>query len=369
MSFSVRPATPDDNQAILDLLARNYQPGRVQLAFERYPDYFHGAGVTCEKPDVYVLESDTSDGETPSRIVGVFNLGCRRVFVNRESKQVRYAHDLRLDHAVRGSEALAICYRYGRELMAEDEWMQAVILSENAAYLASISKTREGMPDMYPAGEIETSLITGVRARSVKDTGLDIRPASRADVPAMQAFVEREGSRRQFFPHYQFEAMFGGNDYYRDLRINQFWLAFRDGRLVGMVGTWDQKGFRQSRVVGYQRGLALARPAYNAWRWVGGGLRLPAVGDCFHYLMLHSILVENAEEEVLAVLLQRLHKSFGRYYDALICGFFADDPLSHVPARFQRTLLKSRHFLMNWTDDPRPTLDNSLIPYADVARL
>ncbi|MGP4843475.1 hypothetical protein ACTXGQ_05035 [Marinobacter sp. 1Y8] len=369
MSFSVRPATPGDNAAILDLLARNHQPGRVQLAFERYPDYFHGAGVTCETPDVYVLELHAPDDPAPVRIVGVFNIGSRRVFVNGESKQVRYAHDLRLDHAVRGGEALATCYRYGRELMAEEEWMQTVILSENAAYLDSVSKTREGMPDMYPAGEIETSLITGGGARSVIEAELEIRPASRADVPVMQAFVEREGSRRQFFPHYCFELMLNGDDYYRGLRINQFWLAFRGDHLVGMVGVWDQKDFRQTRVAGYQRGLALARPAHNAWCRVGGGLRLPAVGDCFHYLMLHSILVENSEETVCLALLQRLQKSFGRYYDALICGFFTDDPLNRVPARFQRMLLKSRHFLMNWTDDPRPSLDASRIPYADVARL
>lgn len=369
MSFSVRSATPGDNQAILALLQRNHQPGKVRLAFERYPDYFHGAGVTCEKPDVYVLESQLSAGKEAAPIVGVFNLGHRRIFVNGEFRQVRYAHDLRLDHSVRGSEALATCYRYGRDLMAQDEWMQAVILAENAPYLAAVRKSREGMPNFYPAGDIETSLITGVRSRSVTDNALEIRPASSADVPEMQAFVDREGRKRQYFPHYQFESLQDGTAYYRDLRIDQFWLAFRAGRLVGMVGIWDQKGFRQSRVVGYQRGLALARPAYNAWCRVGGGLRLPAAGDCFQYLTLHSILCEAGDSDVFASLLRRLHARFGAYYDALVCGFFTNDPLSSVPGQFQRRVLKSRHFLLNWADDPRPALNDTLVPYADVARL
>lgn len=369
MSFFVRPATSEDNDSILELLNRNYQPGRVQLAFERQPDYFHSASVTCEVPDVYVLESPKQRADGAATVAGVFNLGHRQVFVNGEPRNVRYAHDLRLDNNVRGGSALAACYRHGKEMMADGEWMQAVILAENASFLSSVSRSREGMPDLYSTGDIETYLLTGIRSPARDDSALTIRAATRADASVMQAFIDKEGRKRQFFPHYQIGALLDGAPYYRDLKINQFWLLFRGEELVAMAGIWDQKEFKQSRVVGYSSGLSLARPVYNAWRLIGNGLRLPSVGSCFEYLMVHSILVKGNEPAFLESLLHRLQRSYGPYYDALVCGFFTSDPLRKSVDRFQRRVLGSRHFLLSWDGDPRPELDDSLLPYVDVARL
>src|SRR5690606_33166853 len=51
-AYRVREARQDDNEGILQLLADNPQPGPVNLAFERSPDYFHGASVSSFDPAV-----------------------------------------------------------------------------------------------------------------------------------------------------------------------------------------------------------------------------------------------------------------------------------------------------------------------------
>ena len=50
----VRPARPEDNPALLDLLRRTPQMGSVTLTFEREADFFSGARVACEVPRVLV---------------------------------------------------------------------------------------------------------------------------------------------------------------------------------------------------------------------------------------------------------------------------------------------------------------------------
>lgn len=366
MTLRVRPAESSDNPGILSLLAGNPQPGAIRLAFERYPDYFHGAGVSCETPAVHVVEPEGEGGR--GTVLGIFNVGARTLFVNGHPQPVRYAHDLRLDPCVRGGEALKACYDQAHASLEGAQPMQAVILADNAPYLTSVSRGRSGMPGFYPTGDIETSLITGRRSgRRASPAGLTIRPANPGDSERLQAFLDDEGSRRQFCPRYSVEALERGDAYYRGLSLTDYWLALDGDRIEGVVGVWDQKAFRQSRVVGYHPAIRAARPLYNAWSRLTGGMRLPPAGSCFQYLMLHTVLVRQHQPEVLEALLDVLLAHYRPAYDALVAGFFKSDPLAAVPAQYRRRVLRSRHFLMGWEGDPRSELDDR-IPYAEVAR-
>lgn len=367
MSLRVRPAEASDNPGILSLLAGNPQPGAIRLAFERSPDYFHGAGVSCETPAVHVVEPEGERGQ--GRVLGVFNVGARTLFVNGRPQPVRYAHDLRLDPSVRGGKALKACYDQAYASRARQEPMQAVILADNAPYLASVSRGRPGMPGFYPTGDIETSLITGRRSgRRGPSTGLTIRRAESGDGERLQSFLDDEGSRRQFCPRYSVAALEGGDAYYRGLSLTDYWLALDGDRIEGVVGVWDQKAFRQSRVVGYHPAVRAARPFYNAWSRLTGGMRLPPAGSCFQYLVLHTVLIRQHRAAVLEPLLDTLLEHYRPAYDALVAGFFQSDPLAGVPAQYRRRVLRSRHFLMGWDEDPSGALDDR-IPYAEVARL
>lgn len=368
MSFSLRPAAREDNPAILALLARNAQPGQVSLAFERKPDYFHGAHISCEQPDVYVLEHADADPTDPGRVCGVFNIGSRTVYVDGEPQCVRYAHDLRLDAPVRGGKALFACYSILPGILQPGEWMQGVILADNGHFLASTSKPRPGMPKVHGAGIIETSLIFGRPSRRSSPQGLEIRQAKRTDFAAMQAFVDREGRKRQFFPRYQFSEL-GANPYYRALEPSSYSLVFRQGELIAIAGVWDQSGFRQTRVVGYSPLLRVVRPFYNAWGKVSGGMALPATGGCFSYLMMHTLLVRDQDPAIFRPLLDYMLRAYGPYYDALVCGLFTDDPLMQTLGRYRRRSLQSCHFLITQSHEDRPALNPDLPPYVDVARL
>nr|WP_281502164.1 hypothetical protein [Alcanivorax sp. S6407] len=340
------------------------QQGAVTLNFERRPDYFRGAKVTCEEPDIWVAEpTGEQDG-----LGAIVNVGWRNLWINGEVKRVRYAHDLRIAPQSRNGRVLHRISRHIRKLLAEGEWMQTTILSDNDTSLSTVASGRAGLPVYYPAGTIETSMLyTRPRApRAPAD--VTIRQTGEDDLPAIAALLARVGKEKQFFPSWDL-ARLRGDDYCYGLKPDNFLGLWVRGELKGVVGFWDQKSIKQTRVLGYARGLGLMRHLYNSHSVLRGGMRLPAPGGILSYLTLHSVAVEDDDPELLRLLLEHAISFFHGRYDALVCGFFSHDPLARVPARYRRRVLLSEHFLMSFDGDPREQIDSERPWYVEVARL
>lgn len=363
MSYRIRPACDQDNGAILALLQGTPQHGAVTLNFERHPDYFRGAQVTCEQPDVWVAEPKGGAGE----LGAVYNVGWRHLWVNGEVKPIRYAHDLRIAPQFRNGLVLHRLFRQLRKQLSEGEWMQTTVLRDNEASLGSVASGRAGLPTYYPHGTIETSLVY-TRARHQRlPKDVQIRQTGEADLPAMAALLQREGASKQFFPYWDVSRV-RGDAYCYGLNPESFLGLWVKGQLKGVLGFWDQQGIKQTRVLGYARGLRFLRHLYNTHSVLRGGMKLPAPGGILSYLTLHSVVVEDNQPDLLRLLLDHAVDRFHGRYDALVCGFFAQDPLATVPARYRRRLLLSDHFLVSYDGDPREQLDDRL-PYVEVARL
>ncbi|MED5238887.1 MAG: hypothetical protein VX379_04850 [Pseudomonadota bacterium] len=364
MSYRIRPASEQDNDAILALLQGTPQHGAVTLNFERQPDYFRGARVTCEKPDIWVAEPI---GEQ-SGLGAIFNIGWRHLWVNGEVRWVRYAHDLRIAPASRNGMVLHRISRHIRKLLAEGEWMQTTVLSDNEMSLSTVASGRAGLPVYYPAGTIETSMLY-TRAKALRaPADVTIRQTGEADLPAIAALLNRVGKEKQFFPCWDVDRV-RGDDYCFGLNPGNFLGLWVGQELKGVLGFWDQKSIKQTRVLGYARGMGLMRHLYNSHSLIRGGMRLPAPGGVLSYLTLHSVAVEDDNPELLRLLFDHAIGFFHGRYDALVCGFFSQDPLAAVAARYRRRLLLSEHFLMSYDGDPRDQLDNHRQWYVEVARL
>lgn len=365
MSASIRPATAGDGAQILDLIRRTPQHGLLTLNFERDPDFFLGARVSCEDPDVWVAEDD----DAPGRIVAVINIGWRTVYVDGVPRRVRYGHDLRIDPAFRGGMLLHRIFRRLKKELAPGEWMQTVILDGNDVSLSTVGSGRAGMPTYYPDGTIETHLLftAGRRHLRVADD-LQVRRATAGDLAAMQAFLDREGAQRRYFPRLDLERLHAGDPYYAGLVPENFLLAFDGDVLAGMLGDWDQKAFKRTRVIDYPGPLRWVRHGYNAVSAIAGGMHLPAAGECFRYRSLHTVCVRQDDPRVFRALLDRALAD-NRDCDALVCGFFAGDPLATALQHYRRRTMRSLHFLVCYDGDPRPGPGTARAPYIDVARL
>lgn len=366
MSAYFRQAGAADGPRILELIRRTPQRGQIVLNFERDPDFFLGAAVSCEQPEVWVADSRSKPGE----VATVYSMGQRPVYLNGKVTPLRYGSDLRVDPGSRGSTMLVRVAKQFRQSLAEHEFMQTVILEGNDASLSTVASGRAGLPVYYPCGEIETSMVYTRQRRCRPLASLQLRRATAADIPLLQAFYDREAARHQFAPAYRFAGLLDGTGYFQGLKPENFVLACAagSGELLGMAADWDQSGFKKTRVLAYPGALRWIRPAYNLAARVFGGLQLPASGDCFRYRSVHTVMIANDDGAVFDALLDRLLAD-NRDCDAVIVGFFAGHPLATRLAGRRRRLMKSRHFLVSFDGDPRPGLDPGLPPYIDVARL
>lgn len=350
-AIRVRPARPEDNPALLALLRRTPQMGSVTLAFERAPDFFSGARVACEMPQVLIAEHR----ERPGSVLGMVDIGQRRQYLDGQPWPVSYLHDLRIAPEGRGGGVLAALFRaIALEMQAPGSWMEAVILEDNLVPLGIVGRGRPGLPNFYPNGRITTSLLPGGHLRTRASSGLRIRAATAADAAQLQQLWQ-QASSQQGFPCYQVEELLNASPYYQGLRIEDYWLAFVGPQAVGVVGVWNQKTFKQTRVARYSPWLAALRKPYNLGSRVFGGLHLPAVGDTFNYLTLHGLSVQEKDPLIFQALLDHVLAHQVEPRQSLVCGFFDDDPLGEVLRSYRRQTLRSCHFLLSYDHDPRPT--------------
>jgi hypothetical protein len=362
--FEIRMATNADNAAILSLIGAPQPSNGVQFAFERVPDYFQSALVSHQSPHTMVVER-----RSDKAVVAMVNLGHREVFVDGQAQTIRYGSDLRIASEYQGSRVLIYINRAVRECI-QDSWYQSVILEENDKSRGALEGGRAGLPLFKPMGGIITHTITG-RKRQPTELTAQVRVATVADISAMNRFVQGMAAFYQFLPAYNFWDLEAGLPYFNGLKISDFLLLMdADGDVRGLVGLWNQKTFKQTRVVDYSRSVALFRPFYNVWSSLTGGFVLPAKGETFDYLALHSPLTSPDDSDAFRALLHSAWLAAKVRGNRAITLTIADsDPRGNVLDDFRTIPLKAYQYTAAFREESLPTLDSDLIPYFESGRL
>jgi hypothetical protein len=184
----------------------------------------------------------------------------------------------------------------------------------------------------------------------------------------MQAFFDREAPRRNGYPVYDFQKLMAGDPYYAGLKIGDYALALRNGQIIGMLAGWNQKGYKQTRIVGFKPIVKVLRPFYNLYVGLTGGFKLPAIGGALNYLTLYNVLVSNDDKAVFQGLIDWIMAHQGQQYDALATAVTHGDPLEDVPRGYKRQKLFSSNFWLSYGDDPRPGIDQRPL-YVELGRL
>ena len=344
-ALSYRRAGSADSGALCDLMRETPMGRAIRVTQERDPDFFAGARVQAESPEVWGAFEKGGDGEGDGRAVGLFSAGARRVYLGGRVRRVRYLADLRIRPERRGGIVLAKGYRLlRREVFAENEWAQTLILDDNKSASDLITSRRAGLPTYHPCGTYRTWFLLP-QPVSGADPDLRVRPARPTDLPAMGRLLEREGPGADFTPAVDFGAMPGVD----------FRLAFRGrgGGAIGLLGVWDISGFRRTRVVGYSRSLRLVRPAYNFWARLRHLPRLPRAGRTIPCRALTAVLCRDRDPAILRALLADVLQSGPDCAGALFAiGLDAEDPLAGALTGLRTRTTTARHYLVGFGGEP-----------------
>ena len=366
--FSFGLATRHDDPAIRRLLAENPVPGDVTVTYEREPDYFAACGTFGPFCQVGVAR------HTPTgRIVGLACRSARPMYVNGRIEEVGYLSQLRVYHRFRGRWLLAFGMKFAQELHQDGRvsgYITTIIENNAVARGVLVDHPRDHHPTYREIGRLDTLAIILRRPRKLDSSPYHVERGSWNDLAYIVGFLRTHGGRKQFFPAYSVED-FGQGETTIGFSVDDFFVARRNGKIVGVSGLWDQSSFKQTVVRDYSRKLKLARPVYNLAARLAGGNPLPAPGQAINYVYASFICTDQNDPEVFRVLLQHLYNEASRRgYAYLSVGLDRDDPLLQVAKLYPHIAYPARLYTVCFdaAGEFHERLDGR-IPYVEIATL
>ena len=305
------------------------------------------------------------------------------MFVNGREVMLGYLSQLRVDEQFRGRWVVSQGFDFLKRLHDDDPtpaYLVSVIEENREALGVLIERRRRNFPIFYQCGRLFTLALVlrrPGRMKAERSSHCEIGRSIRADLPGIVDFLRRQGATRQFYPAYCAEDFCG--DATRGFRPEDFFVARQKGRIIGVIGLWDQSDYKQTVVRGYVGWLRWARPACNLAGRLLSRPALPDVGEKIPYAYASFICIAGDDPEVFRALLRQVYIAASeRGFSYLMAGFDERDPLLKIARANPHIAYRSRVFIAGWPDgfEDQPNqferfheqLDNR-IPYFEIATL
>ena len=370
--FNFQLATRSDDAQLRKLLAKTPMDGDISLAFAREPHFFDAAELEGDTIDIGVVR-DRTTGE----IVGMGSRSIGFRYVNGDRVPVGYLGGLRLEGQHRGRAGLlARGYQFLRRLHTDGRasYYLTTIAEQNVAAVSVLCSRRAGLPVYRPWGRYHTFVLSSKKwppRFTSRDRSIEIRPAQAGDRSEIVRFLNEYGPRRQFFPVYETKDLFSDAGKLKGLQPEDVFLAVDRGDIVGTIGSWNQRAFKQTVVHSYRGWIRTLRPLHNAWAAVVHQPQLPAVGKSIDACSAAIPVVRDDDvgifEQLLRAAVQRMAR---QHCSMLLVGLHENDPLLTFVRRHAGREYVTRVYLVHWPDEAPPVERLSVrIPYLELGCL
>lgn len=309
----VRTWQPADNEALINIARTMSLPARVRLGIDRAPDFTAFSRAAGSDFDIVVAEVN-------GRVAGFIETRRFTFRLQGTPVPVVYVALAGTDPSYRG---LGLFPR----LVAETERR-----SRKAGVALALGLVNARNPEMsrYLSTDrgnivmgrriVVASVLLGPRRRVPPFLG--IGPAAAADLPEIAQLVGRSFERHVLAPVADEEML-------SVLGVQNIAVARDHGRIVAVLGTWDQRDLRRIMIVGYGRAEHRLRRLLNATRRLTRLKRLPAPGQELRVLYAAYAAAEPGSERAFAGLLRTVcNRHANQGYHALLLGLPEDDRLA-----------------------------------------
>lgn len=339
--------------------------GNISIALEREPDYSIGSRVQCEEPEIYVVLED-------SQVIGVFNIGFRKLWINEKPTTVRYLCDLRVAPQWQTGHVFLRILRFYKAT-AKDELLsaQTIVFRDNTLMHRFIEKRKSKsvdfpVPYYHKQGTLETFLLEP-RKLIPEQNKYIVRRAARDDIERLQKFIDVESARIPHYPVYNLSEL--DSSYYHQLKIEDFVVCFRQSEIVGTSFVWNQKAYKQTRVTAYSPTYNLIRPAYNLLSKFTGRSALPKAQTILDYSTIGCILTRNRNPNIFKSMMDNIlaDQRYSKLH-YIMCSLDERDPLNEICKSYSKKRTTYGHyFLVDF--DPIDRNKKADFFYIDGARI
>lgn len=360
--FEFQLAKQIDNEPLLQLIERDSMGESIKLRFKRRPNFFIGPESLSHNTQVLIIRDTLSNS-----VIGCASRSIRNVYVNGSEKQIGYLADLRLAPEYRKSLLLAKGYAFLKKLHEDGQadFYLSTIVADNEEARTILTSGKGELPVYHDLGQYFTYFFRAKRINRVaKDSSLIIEPGSRSTLKEIIFFLNNEGRKKNFF-HVLSESDFQTRSHFLyDFSVENFLMVKAKGKIVGVLGLWDQHSFKQVVVQGYSMPLNIVRHPLTFL-----GMKFPEPGTDLKYCSVCFMAMLDNDSEIFSCLLRvsldYCHKS-GHDYIAL--GLHESDLLNRIIAKFNGIKFVSRLYQVFWDKSGVPILDKRPL-YLDVCGL
>ncbi len=356
------PLGREHNRELVELFRASPIIADFTVCFDRHPDFFRF-------PELVFEEFEYRGIFAGDRLIGSMMAAFLDGWLGDRVGRYAYMGDLRIVPDMRGQR---ITERLGWDFFDEqlDKVPIAIGLIKDGN-LPITHITMDKAPPVYQTGRLcpfeASNLILLRPAPAPRSTR--VRRATAADLPAMVDVMAEAYRGRLFAPVVTREGLAAEISDPGRPPISDYFLAEREGRLVGLFAAWDMGRFKRTLVLRYSpMGRALKR-GYQLGRLLfRRAAPLPDAGQPFREVTITRIAVPDRDPEILADLLAVAANDYlDRGYHMMHVGFAGWDPLIEATDRFMVQRFKST-LVIGWrTDRGAAELDGATDIYVDLS--
>ena len=366
MALSVREIGDEYNEQMLSILLNSpMESDGLSVCLDRSPDMLAVPKLFFESFRAFGFFMD-------ERLIGYAMVCRKKLYVNGIPREIGYLANMyvlpegrKKGWLYRASEPLF------REVLEEAGLGYATTMKGNRKTEPMIGRRIEKFPFIPHSKIIGVNCIHNIlitfRRREV--SGYRVRRATESDIGEISRLLDAEYRNRLFGPVMTEENLLKTIARRPGFSISDYFVAEKDGKIVGTCSAWDISAIRKLRVMAYRKEYRAIKLAYGLVAPVLGFPALPEPGDTFREMVINDFGVEGRSPEILRALVTHLYiLCRERGYNMLMIGSDERDPILAATRGFVKQPLRS-HVIFGSKDPELIDKEgiNCSLPYLDIA--
>jgi hypothetical protein len=347
--FQYRIANEADEIQLRYIMQSNPMEGQIKMTFQREPNYFRAAGIGSKFNQTIVACDDATND-----IVAMGSRSVKPVFINGKVENIGYLSSLRIKENYRRNSILARGYKFLKELHKDGKtkYYLSTILQNNTTALNILTKGRGDLPIYHNIGTYYTYIITTGKKKRKINRNISISKGASTSQEEIICYLHRRGKEKQFFPYITKDDFNHENSYLKNLNINDFYIAKKNNKIVGLLARWDQSPYKQITITDYNKKISILKPFYNSVANILSYPRLPEKDKRIKYFYASFVVIDNDDPDIFSSLLNTLHNDSMHKKDTYIMiGLCANDPLRIAFKKYKHIKYASEIFLVHWPNE------------------
>jgi hypothetical protein len=330
MPIKIKQIGEEYNEEMLRILRESPMVSDgLTLCLDRSPDMFRVPKLFFDANKAYGFFID-------ERLVGYGMIWEKEAYINGSPKLVGYFANLYIKKEAR---KMGWLYRASESLfsdiMERTNIGYATIVQGNRDSESLVGRRIEKFPFMPHSASvglylIENILVTFKKRPKTKDRRpkLITRRASSEDLSTVAELLDMEYRQRLFGRVLNAEKLQKLIEARPGFEIGDYWVAERDGVIVGVCSAWDVKEIRKIRVMEYRKQFLWITRLYKLMRPIFRFPKLPKKGDAFKEIIINDFACKYRDPEILKSMLIHLYnKARKEGYNMVQIGSYAGDPI------------------------------------------